>query len=310
MANFKKCQFAVDQIEYLGHIISSDGVAADPTKIAAMVKWPAPKNVKELRGFLGLPGYYRKFVANYGSIALPLTQLLKKGKFQWNETAEKAFQQLKSAMMSVPVLGIPDFTQGFVLKTDASGVGIGAVLMQHQRPVAFFSQALPITHRFKAVYERKLMAIVRAVQKWRPHLLGKPFVVRTDKKSLKFLLEQRAIGGEYHRWITKLLGYDFVIEYKKGMENKAADALSRLPPLFELGLISVVGRLNPLIFIDQVTGNEALNSIRLSLINGQPTPEGYSLQGEVLCYHGRLVLPEDSPTIPLLLAEFHNCPIG
>ena len=240
-----------------------------PTKIETIVKWPAPKNVKELRGFLGLTGYYRKICGKLRFYCTTLDTIVK-GNFQWNETAENAFQQLKSAMMSVPVLGTPDFTQ-FCVGNWCFECGYWAVLMQHQRPVAFFSQALPITHRFKAVYEWELMAIMLVVQKWQPYLLGKPFVVRTGQKSLKFLPEQRAIEGEYQRWIAKLLRYDFVIEYK-GLENKAADALSRLPPVFELGLLSVVGGLNPSVFIDQVVGNESLNSIRLSLINGQPAP--------------------------------------
>ncbi|KAA0039075.1 putative retroelement pol polyprotein [Cucumis melo var. makuwa] len=137
--------------------------------------------------------------------------------------------------------------------------------------------------RFKVVYEWELMAIVLTVKNGN-HI--------------------------YWRWIAKLLGYNFVIEYKKGLENKATDALSRLPLAFELSLLSVMDGLNFSFFIDQVTENESLNIIRLSLINGQPALEGYSLQGEILCYHVCLVLPKDSPTIPLLLAKFHNNPIG
>lgn len=238
--NFKKCKFGVSSIEYLRHIVSHNGVAADPAKLAAMENWPPPKNVKELRGFLGLTRYYCRFVAHYGTMAFPLTQLLNKDGFEWTPTTAQAFLKLKQAMLAVPVLGLPFFSIPFVIESDASGVGVGAVLMQNQRPLAFFSQALPPLHRHKTVYERELMAIVFAVQKWRPYLLGHKFIVCTDQKSLKFLLEQRVIAGEYQKWIAKLLGYDFVIEYRRGLENKVADAFSRLPAALELGHFSVV----------------------------------------------------------------------
>lgn len=137
-----KCTFATTQVGYLGHIIGKNGIAMDPEKVRVMVQWPVPRNIKALRGFLGLTGYYRRFMKSYGSIAKPLTQLLQKGGFQWNEEAEKAFQNLKAAMVSAPVLKPPDFSKDFLVECDACGQGVGAVLMQEGHPIAYFSQAL------------------------------------------------------------------------------------------------------------------------------------------------------------------------
>ena len=155
-----------------------------------MVEWSTPSNLRGLRGFLGLTSYYRKFVRKYSSLAWPLTQQLKKDVFHWNEEANLAFQKLKGVMTSLPVLALPDFSQEFVIETDASGLGLGAVLMQQGRPVAFYSQKLSPTARTKSVYERELMAIVFAIQKWRPYILGKHFVVKIDQQSPFYWLKR------------------------------------------------------------------------------------------------------------------------
>lgn len=175
------------------------GVEADKEKIKAMENWPTPRNLKALRGFLGLTGYYRRFVAHYGTISKPLTQLLKKGAWGWNNDVEAAFKKLKEAMMNTPVLALPDFQKSFVLETDACYNGVGAVLMQEERPLAYLSKHLANKHLGLSTYEKELLAIIMAVQKWRYYLLGHKFIIKTDHEALKYLMEQKLTTMLQHK---------------------------------------------------------------------------------------------------------------
>ena len=307
VVNKKKCEFGVPQVEYLGHLVSEQGVTADPKKTEAMVKWPVPKDIKALRGFLGLTGYYRRFVRNYGVLAKPLTDLTKKDNFQWSEHAQLAFEALKAAMIDLPTLSIPDFSKEFVLETDASSQGIGAVLSQGGRPIAFLSQALSLRAQNKSAYERELMAIVFAVQKWRHYLLGRHFVILTDQKSLKFLTDQRLLGEDQLKWTAKLMGLDFEIRYRPGFENKAADALSRQM------MFGAISQLHSALWQqvdEEVRRDPHLNSIVQQLLVDEAAVPGFQLQGNRLFANGKVVLPPSSSQIPLLLAEFHDSPMG
>lgn len=215
-------------------------VAVDPSNIQVMVDWPTPKTIQELRGFLGLTGYYRKFVKHYGKISEPLTSFLRKDSFKWDSIADSAFAKLKRAMSSIPVLALPDFQKLFVsLECDASGIGIGTVLQQEGHPLAFTSKDLSPLHQQMSAYDKEMMAIVHAVTKLRPYLIGRRFQIKTDHKSIKYILEQRVSSIEQQRWVSKLMGYDYEIIYKKGVENVVADALSRLPGQAELSALSV-----------------------------------------------------------------------
>jgi hypothetical protein len=163
----------------------------DSRKIEAMQYWPHPKTLKILRVFLGLTGYYRKFVKNYGKIATPLTALLKKNSFTWTLAAAQDFQTLKMTMCTTLVLSLLDFTKTFVLECDASWKGIGAVLMQEGRPLTFTSKQLSKKNLGKPIYEKEMLAILHAVELWRLYLLGQHFQIKTDHQSLKYFLEQR-----------------------------------------------------------------------------------------------------------------------
>ncbi|GAA0185330.1 hypothetical protein LIER_32618 [Lithospermum erythrorhizon] len=192
-----KCAFGQSYIEYLGHI-------ADPC-------------------------YYRKFVQNYGVIAKPLTNLLKKDSFQWNDDATEAFTTLKNAMASTPVLALPNFNMPFVIETDASSKGYGVVLMQEQKPLAYISKVWGPLQLGLSVYENELLAIVLAITKWKHYLLSGRFIIKTDQQSLKHLLEQKVTTYLQQKAVSKLLGLDYLIQYKQGRDNVVVDALSRTP---------------------------------------------------------------------------------
>lgn len=156
-----------------------------------MVEWPTPRNFKQLRGFLGLTGYYRRFIKHYGILAKPLTCLLQKDGFQWTEASQVAFERLKLAMTLDPVLALPGFKKPFVIEKDASGLGLGVVMMQDGHPLAFLSKSIAPKHRGLPVYEKEFMVIVLAVKKRRPYLIGRHFIIKTDHISLKYLMEQK-----------------------------------------------------------------------------------------------------------------------
>ncbi|XP_010418845.1 PREDICTED: uncharacterized protein LOC104704456 [Camelina sativa] len=189
-AKESKCAFATDRVEYLGHFIAVGGVSTNP-KVNAVADWPTPSNVKQLHGFFGFAGYYRRFVKNFGTIARPLTVLTKKDAFLWSQEASAAFKSLKDALCQAPVLALPLFDKPFVVETDACTTGIGAVLMQEDHPLAFINRHLKGRQLNLSIYKKELLAVVFAVQKWRHYLLPNHFVIKTDQRSLKYLLEQR-----------------------------------------------------------------------------------------------------------------------
>ncbi|GAU21767.1 hypothetical protein TSUD_328920 [Trifolium subterraneum] len=222
----QKCAFAKHQIDYLGHLVSNGTVAPDPNKIRAIMDWPVPTTIKGLRGFLGLAGYYRKFFRNYAAIASPLTLLLKKDAFLWSESASTSLTALKHALVTAPVLVLPDFNSAFELQTDASGTAMGAVLLQNGHPLAYFSKIFCPRLAKASIYIRELHAITAAVKRWRQYLLGHFFIIQTDHKSLKELLTQVIQTPEQQHYLSKLLGYHYEIQYRPGSTNVVADALS------------------------------------------------------------------------------------
>ncbi|XP_053356089.1 uncharacterized protein LOC128527651, partial [Clarias gariepinus] len=232
--NSKKCQLLRQETVFLGHVISAQEIATDPAKIAAVQNWPEPVNVSQLRTFLGLASYYRRFVKNFATIASPLHELTRKNQpFRWDWVHARAFTQLREALVTSPVLEYPDASRMFILDRDASDVVLGAVLSQvsegKERAIAYFSRALSGPEKNYCVTRRELLAVVAALKHFRPYLYGQSFLLRTDHASLVWLLSFKEPEGQLARWLERLQDYDFIVQHRAGKLHANADALSRRP---------------------------------------------------------------------------------
>ncbi|CAH8628181.1 unnamed protein product [Schistosoma guineensis] len=233
-----KCRLLQKEVLFLGHRITEDGVATDKEKTRVIVNWPQPKSPEDVRSFLGLASYYRRFVRDFASLAAPLHRLTHKGrKFLWTSECQQAFDALKARLTSPPILAFPDTSADggeFILDTDASSSAIGAVLSQvardgHERVIAYASRRLDKTEARYSTTRREMLALVKFLQHFRHYLLGKPFRVRTDHRALQWLRSFREPEGQVARWQERLQEFDFTCEYRPGNRHANADALSRIP---------------------------------------------------------------------------------
>jgi hypothetical protein len=227
-AKLSKCEFWIDEVMFLGHIINKDGLAVDPKKVADILNWKAPTDARGIKSFIGMAGYYRRFIEGFSKIAIPMIALLgNKVKFKWTQKCQEAFEALKEKLTTVHVLVLPNVQKPFLVYCDACYTGLGCVLMQEGRVVAYSSQQLKVHEKNYPIHDLELAAVVHALKTWRHYLYGQKCDVYTDHKSLKYIFTQSELNMRQRRWLELIKDYELEIHYHPGKANVVADALSR-----------------------------------------------------------------------------------
>lgn len=315
-AKLSKCHLYQSSVSFLGHIISSNGVQMEPEKVKAIQDWPTPKSVQDIRSFLGLAGYYRKFIQNFSKISSPLTELLKKDvSFEWTTRQEQAMNELKQAIMTAPVLINPDHKLPFTVVTDASGFAVGAALCQDQgnglQPVSFMSKKMLPAEKNYPVHEQELLAIICALKEWRHHLHGNHFKVITDHRSLKYLQTQTHLSARQTRWSEFLQQFDFTIEYQEGKTNVVADALSRRPD-HSTNQVNTSTTVEVKSIMDQIKSSYSNDSGCRQYFDDitKFESDGFSITNGVLYKDDKIYIPNSESLRTQLLNEAHDVKIN
>eukprot|EP00253_Pinus_taeda_P017334 PITA_17334 len=308
-AKFSKCDFFKEEIQYLGHVITKDGIDVDPEKIKAIMDWPVPKDVADVRYFMGLAGYYRRFVEGFSKVAFPITSLQKKGRaFHWTPNCQKSFEQLKHLLTTAPILSIADPHKDYVVCTDASKEGLGGLLMQEGRVIAYESRKLKEHEQRYSAYDLELAAVIHALKMWRHYLLGRKFLLLTDHHSLTSYFSQPTLNARQARWMDFLSGFNFDIKHLQGKENRVADALSRkVQGLYE---VSITEWKNPFLdIIKEISGQDTEYQRlkqQIQQSDGKDNQQEFTTDDAGIVYfQQRIYVPNQNKIKSLIMDEFH-----
>lgn len=295
-----KCEFGATEVLFLGYVVSASGLRVDPQKVAAVSSWPTPTTISEVCSFHGLASFYRRFVHNFSAIMAPITDCMKHATFSWTPGASAAFELIKLKLTTAPILVLPNFELPFELHCDASKLGIGAVLSQQGRPVAYYSEKMAGARVRYSTYDIEFYAIVQAIKHWRHYLAHKEFVLFTDHVALKYLGTQDKISSRHASWTTYLQQFTFVIKHQSGSQNKVADALSRRHALVSTLRVSVTGFE---CFAELYPSDPFFSTIWTDLSRGVRTD--FSLVDGFIFKDNRLCVPTCSLRLQII-KELHN----